>query len=158
MIGVITTTYKVWRVGVKDLSMFGKSLVSKSLWKILTKDNLWCRIIQQKYMAPLSFVDCIRIQINSSYQDFNNWKAFTSAFSVLGNHLAWKVCACTQVSISANTIFGCIQNIYLPPEVIHNCWRLILGVRNMNVQGILRFTQESMRHLRSQNQGPFHVM
>jgi hypothetical protein len=27
--------------GLKDINLFGKSLVAKSLWNMLTKDNLW---------------------------------------------------------------------------------------------------------------------
>jgi len=43
--------------GLKDLQIFGKALLAKSLWLLITKDSLWRRIIVQKCIAPNSLLD-----------------------------------------------------------------------------------------------------
>jgi hypothetical protein len=48
--------------GLKDIHLFGHSLAAKSLWQMMTKDNLWSKIITHKYIAPNSLLDWINLE------------------------------------------------------------------------------------------------
>jgi hypothetical protein len=51
--------------GLKYIHYFGRSLATKSLWNLLTKENIWRRIIIQKYIAPNSLLDSVRMERKS---------------------------------------------------------------------------------------------
>jgi hypothetical protein len=74
--------------GLKYIHRFGHSLVKKSVWQLITRDNLWWRIIIQKYMAPYNVFYWIRMEHKSTENVSNHWKSLTQAFSVIGKYLA----------------------------------------------------------------------
>eukprot|EP00253_Pinus_taeda_P029762 PITA_29762 len=39
--------------GIKDIKAFGSSLAAKSRWRIINKENLWTKVVKQKYIDPL---------------------------------------------------------------------------------------------------------
>jgi hypothetical protein len=43
--------------GLQHIHLFGKSLETKSLWNLLTKDSFWKQVIEHKYIAPGKFMD-----------------------------------------------------------------------------------------------------
>ena len=43
--------------GLKDLTILNKALVSKSICNLISKDNMWKRVLIQKYTASLSIID-----------------------------------------------------------------------------------------------------
>jgi hypothetical protein len=38
--------------GLKNINYFGKPLATKSMWRVLTKEGLWKKIIGQKDLEP----------------------------------------------------------------------------------------------------------
>lgn len=52
LVGRILRKLEVGGLGIKDLSLFNKSLLGKWRWGFATEpDNLWCRVIKSKYMG-----------------------------------------------------------------------------------------------------------
>eukprot|EP01018_Ginkgo_biloba_P002298 Gb_28324 [translate_table: standard] len=70
--------------GLKNIHLFRQSLAAKSLWLLISKESLWRRIIIQKYIAPNSLIDWIRMERKSIHNVSNQWKAMTLAFLVIG--------------------------------------------------------------------------
>jgi hypothetical protein len=41
--------------GLKNMDMFGRALAAKSLWRCLTKDGLWNKVVKDKYIHNFLF-------------------------------------------------------------------------------------------------------
>jgi hypothetical protein len=59
--------------GLKNLHVFSLSFVGKNNWMVLTKDDLWRDILEQKYITLGSFVNLIKNPRKNSVS--NQWKA-----------------------------------------------------------------------------------
>jgi hypothetical protein len=77
--------------GLKDIHAFGKLLVEKSIWNLITKEIIWKKIIHKKYMSP----GCILYWIKSDVKIFKggslHWKASLHSFPIIGSMLSCKV-------------------------------------------------------------------
>ena len=49
--------------GLKIPVLFAKSLAAKSVWNLINGIGLWVQIVIQKYIAPLSLLDWIRVDV-----------------------------------------------------------------------------------------------
>jgi hypothetical protein len=46
--------------GLKNIHTFGVAIVGKSMWNLITKENLWNSLMWQKYLVPYSILTWIR--------------------------------------------------------------------------------------------------
>jgi hypothetical protein len=49
--------------GLHNLSLFKQALAKKTLWRVLTQDGIWHRIIYGKYITPLSLACWLRLPV-----------------------------------------------------------------------------------------------
>lgn len=57
--------------GLKNIHMFGKALVAKSRWFFISRNNLWSRILEAKYVASGLTIDRIRCRNKSTLNASN---------------------------------------------------------------------------------------
>jgi len=77
--------------GLKNISIFGKALVSKSLWRGLFGSSMRCSLIKEKYIKKFLVIDWIRWSSKLVKGVSNTLKALVKSFSVIGDWRAWKV-------------------------------------------------------------------
>eukprot|EP00253_Pinus_taeda_P022407 PITA_22407 len=77
--------------GIKRFPEFSLSLAAKSGWRLITLENLWTRVVKRKYIDPIPMEDWIQSQDKKMKHSSVIWKATVEAFSVIEQHLAWKV-------------------------------------------------------------------
>lgn len=77
--------------GLKNIFLFSKALVAKVGWRLILTTSLWMSVIYQKYIAPLSMIDWIRLDHKRCSGVSIIWKAIVRAFDLVGDNLAWSV-------------------------------------------------------------------
>ena len=115
---LLTQPKKFGGWGLKNLHQLRKLLEAKYFREVISKNSPWCKTIQQKYICPKSIMKWIRSPRETPFSSSNHWKALTSAFSIIGDHLAWKVSTGSQVRTGSGAYLGCSHSIFLPPEII----------------------------------------
>jgi len=77
--------------GLKNIFLFSKALAAKVGWRLISTTSLWTTVIYQKYIAPLSMIDWIRLDRKIYSGVSIIWKAIVRAFDLVGDNLAWRV-------------------------------------------------------------------
>lgn len=74
---------------LKYIHAFGTSLEAETLWNLITKDNLWNRMMEQKYYAPDNILTWISEEETKSWKNgYLHSKALVSSFNLISNQLA----------------------------------------------------------------------
>ena len=103
--------------GLKDIHIFGKALVARSLWNVF---KMWSRLILAKYIAWSSLIDWIRNQNKSMVKVSNQWKSFTLAFPLINNYLDWRVGLCVEICVGQDAIMGFSYGILFLDDIVGN--------------------------------------
>lgn len=77
---------KSW-VGLKNIYDFATALSAKNVWRLITGKGLWCQVIVQKYIAPASVEEWIRLESKSFYSGSIIWNATIKANPLIGRWL-----------------------------------------------------------------------
>lgn len=117
--------------GLKNIFLFSKALAAKSSWKLITKDNLWTKVVSQKYIHPELIKEWIRSLAKERENCTIIWKALLKSFPVIGERLAWKVGRGNKVRVGTGPWPGSGNNHILPEEL----------VRHLNTNGIFYIYQ-----------------
>ena len=78
--------------GLKNIHLFGYSLVTGSLWNMISKESLRKIILVEKYIAPYSILDWIRKERKSTQNISNQWRALTLTFPLIGSFFSLEGC------------------------------------------------------------------
>ena len=106
--------------GIKFLPRFSKALVAKSVWNLISGTGIWNRIIQYKYIAPLSITEWIRVTDSYSLQSSIFWKVITKSFDLIGGWFSWKTGKDKSVRIGKDSWVGGNEFVCFPADMIHN--------------------------------------
>ena len=90
------------------------ALFAKNVWNLLHGKGLWVQIAIQKYIAPLSLLDWIRVTVKKKRCMPICWKAVLWSFDLIGNFLSWKVGSGINVRIGLDPWVGCKWRHSLP--------------------------------------------
>jgi hypothetical protein len=77
--------------GLKNIFLFAKSLASKSVWRLISTENIWTQVVTHKYILSDSLMEWIRRPSKKHLATSIIWKAMVFSFDVIGDGLAWKV-------------------------------------------------------------------
>ena len=78
--------------GIKNLPLFTKALVDKSLWRLIQDtDSLWGRVVCSKYCSNMEIIDWIRIPNKSFKNGSVGWKSMVLTFPLIGTWIAWEI-------------------------------------------------------------------
>jgi len=92
--------------GLKNIFLFSKALAAKCSWRLVNSSSLWTRVIQQKYIDPLSTLEWIRNPIKSVSSISIIWKAVIKDFDLIENGLVWRIRSGNLVRIRLNLWVG----------------------------------------------------
>lgn len=109
---------------IKNIHIFSSALLAKSLWRslwrVLSEDNLWILVIKKKYFRSLSMTYWIRTSHKSKNGISNNWVVLLSSFDNIKNWLAWLLRNGQSIQIGEDPIIGGPISYRLSLELIHH--------------------------------------
>jgi hypothetical protein len=102
----LTKPKKAGGWGLKSIFSFNTALLASSLWRAVTIDSIWHRIVIEKYIGSLSLCDWIRLPILQQKRASPFWKGLVAAAPVILHWLRWKPGSCTEIKIGRDKIIG----------------------------------------------------
>eukprot|EP00253_Pinus_taeda_P010417 PITA_10417 len=104
--------------GIKRLPEFSMSLAAKSRWRLITRENLWTKVVRRKYIDPIPLEDWIRSQQKNQKNISVIWKATLEAFTVIEQGLAWKVGDGSHIRIGRDRGWDAVKLIIYPRDFL----------------------------------------
>ena len=100
--------------GIKQIKPFASALAAKSIWRILSENNLWTSVVRRKYIDPIPLDDWIRTLDKENKRVSNIWKAtIFHVFDLVGQGLAWNIGNGEHCRIGLDPWVGCNENCFL---------------------------------------------
>jgi len=104
--------------GLKNIFYFSKALAAKSVWRLITTDSIWNKVISKKYISPDSMEEWIIRPTKETSNCSIIWKVITNSFQVVGDGLAWHVGKGTQFRVGIDPWPGSGRNHILPQGML----------------------------------------
>ena len=82
---------KFGRMGSKEHFFFSKALAAKSVWRLITIENLWTQVVNHKHIRPHTIHKWLRIPSKKVSLTSIIWKSMVLYFDVIGDGLVWRV-------------------------------------------------------------------
>eukprot|EP01018_Ginkgo_biloba_P034237 Gb_24170 [translate_table: standard] len=99
---------KIWgRWGLKDIHSFSRALVAKCVWRLISVNGLWSKVMIQKYIEQDSMEDWIRRPTKTHNNASIIWKVVVLAFPLVGTWLVWTVGRGNRVRLEEDPWAGC---------------------------------------------------
>jgi len=96
--------------GLKNLSIFNTMLLACSFWRAVAHDNIWHRVIMDKYLGTLPLLPWLRMTTLEQRRVSPFWKALLSASPMILHWLRWKPGSGTEISLRRDKILG-LENL-----------------------------------------------
>ena len=77
--------------GIKQLNHFALALAAKSIWRMLSENNLQTSVVRRKYIDPTPLDDWIRSPVKETKRVSTIWKANILVFYLVGQGLACNI-------------------------------------------------------------------
>jgi ribonuclease HI len=103
---ILTKPRKAGGWGLKSIFSFNTALLASSLWRAVTIDSIWHRIVIDKYIDPLSLCDWFRLPLLQQKRASSFWKGLVAAAPVILHWLRWKPGSCTKIKIGRDKLIG----------------------------------------------------
>jgi ribonuclease HI len=103
--------------GLMDLSSFNTALLANSLWRAVTVDSIWHRVIVDKYLGAMPLVHWIRKPFFQQRNVSHFWKGMVTSLPVILHWLVWKPGAGTEIRIGVDNILGLGERSLLSDEL-----------------------------------------
>jgi hypothetical protein len=88
-------------------------LASKTLWRVLTQDGIWHRIIFGKYITPLSLACWLRLPVICTNSASPIWRSLLKNLTYIHHWLCWKPGSRLAIHIGRDAILGLGSKAYL---------------------------------------------
>jgi hypothetical protein len=102
----LTLPKKAGGWGLKSIFSFNTALLASSLWRAVTIDSIWHRIVIDKYIGSSSFADWFRLPSLLQKRASPIWRGLIAAVPVILHWLRWKPGSCTLIKIGRDNIIG----------------------------------------------------
>jgi hypothetical protein len=77
--------------GIHNLLWFSRALAAKSLWRLMSNNMLWGRVLMSNYLAGKTIEEWFCMPRKSVLSSSTRWKAMVDAFPLLGKWAAWRI-------------------------------------------------------------------
>ena len=104
--------------GLKNIFLFARVLVVKGGWRLIHSDNLWTRVMIEKYITPESIVEWIRRPQKCHKGGSVIWKAVIKSFNVIEDALMWKVGNVRRVRVGIDPWLGSDGHFRLSKQLV----------------------------------------
>jgi hypothetical protein len=103
---ILSRRIRVGDWGLKNLTLFNTTLLANSFWRALTHDNIWHRIIVDKYLGNLPLLDWIRKPSHLQRRVSSIWKGLTLSSPMVFHWLRWRPGSGSDILIGRDKILG----------------------------------------------------
>jgi hypothetical protein len=104
--------------GIKNLAFFNKSLAAKSLWRGLTIDGIWQKVLKDKYLPYVSVSMWFRLEHRSQGEASPVWRNLLKSLPLLHHWLCWKSGNGETIQTGRDQIMGMGQNSFLSKSLM----------------------------------------
>jgi hypothetical protein len=106
--------------GLKNIFLFYKELVEKSVWRLIYRENIWTRVVTHKYIRPNSLQEWIRSSLKKYALASIIWKSLVSSFDLIGDGLELKAGNGKKLHLGKDPWLGSRGFHLLPKPLIQN--------------------------------------
>jgi len=92
--------------GIWNIFLFKQALETKSLWRVLTQDGIWNRVIYGKYITPHCFSSWIKHTDNCPAIASPIWRSLLKNIHIIQQWLCWKLGPSHAIHIGRDAIMG----------------------------------------------------
>jgi hypothetical protein len=133
-------SYGGW--GLRNLFHFNLALAANSLWRVLTKQGIWHKVIKDKYLPYTSVTTWLRSATTTQPSASQTWKNLTKSLPLITHWLSWFPGNGQSILLGQDIILGNGSISFLSPELL-----VVLRDRN------LRYLYQA----RAQNHEGFYI-
>jgi hypothetical protein len=109
---------KVGGWGIKNLAFFNKSLAEKSLWRGLTTEGIWKKVLKDKYLPYVSVSMWFRLELRSQGETSPVWRNLLKSLPLLDHWLCWKSGNGETIQAGRDQIMGMGNNSFLSQALL----------------------------------------
>jgi hypothetical protein len=107
------------RLGTPQYFPFKQALATKSLWRVLTQDGIWHRVIYGKYITPLSLTSWLRHTVTCPTIASPIWRSLLKNLHFIQHWLCWKPGSGHSIHIGRDVILGLGSTAFLTPGLLN---------------------------------------
>jgi hypothetical protein len=112
--------------GIRNIYLFNRSLVENTLWRVLMKDDIWHRVIKDKYLPYSSVFTWLRSTTQRTTNASQTWRNLVKSINVITHWLSWSPGSGHSVIIGKDKILGLGNFSLLSQELLASLkWRNI---------------------------------
>jgi hypothetical protein len=104
--------------GIKHLASFNKALLEKTLWRGLTTDGIWQKILKINTCHSYLFQIGLDWRISCTEVSSSVWKNLQKAKPLLDHWLCWKVGSGTSIQVGKDHLMGLGKRSILSPGLL----------------------------------------
>jgi len=109
----------VGSLGLHNIFLFKQALVTKSLWRVPSQDEIWHRVIYGKYITPLSFSSWLRHTDTCPAITSPIWRFLLKNLHIIQHWLCWKPGSGHAIHIGRDVILGLGYTNFLTPGLLN---------------------------------------
>jgi hypothetical protein len=122
--------------GLKNPFLFNQGLAANSLWRVLMEDEIWHRVIKDKYLPYTSVATWLRSALVTQPLASQLWKSLMKSLPLITHWLIWKPGRGNSVLIGLDKILGIGNTSFLSRE-------LLLVLKNLNIHYLYQAKAQS---------------
>jgi len=104
--------------GIKILSLFNRALAVNTLWCCVMKDDLWHRVLLDKYLPSTTIVAWLKSTSKLQHNVSIFWHILVKLVEVITQQLPWNPRSRHSIRISEDMILGLNNGSWLSPSLI----------------------------------------
>jgi hypothetical protein len=105
--------------GFRNIFSFSKALAVSTLWRVLTKEGIWHKIIKGKYLPHSTVFNWFRSESFTQRGASKIWTSLLKSMHVITNWISWKPGSGQHVSLGRDSILGLGASSFLSPQLIN---------------------------------------
>jgi hypothetical protein len=115
---VLSRPKKIGGWGLQNLFLFNTALNTNTLWRVLSQDSIWHRVVFGKYIQNQSLVNWLRKPSHLISSASRIWSSLLHTLPIIQHWLCWRPGAGFQIEIGRDKILGLGESSFLRNETI----------------------------------------
>jgi len=104
--------------GFRNLWFFNTALNTNTLWRVLTRDNVWHRVVMDKYLQNTTLDNWLRKPSHFIKSTSRIWSSLVHIIPLILHRISWRPGAGIHIFIGRDKILGLGERSFLQDETI----------------------------------------
>jgi hypothetical protein len=105
-LGDLSTPKKAGGMGFLNIYSFSKVVATSTLWRVLTHNDLWKKVLKEKYLSHMSVQNWIRSATFKYHSTSKVWNSLLKVISLIINWLSWKPGSGHLIDLGMDRVLG----------------------------------------------------